>query len=309
MIAAPMIEWIWIPITIAAALFQCLRTALQKFLKGRMSTTASTFTRFAFGMPVAIVYILVLLKLAGFATPQPGFAFFAWVTAGGLSQIVATFLLLHVLSFRNFPVGVAYTKTEVIQAAVFGLVFLGDRLTPWGTTSILISTLGVMLISLVASGNPLKALLTGWLEKPAVYGMISGAFFAVSAIGYRAASLSLGHESPFVAASYSLAWATTIQTVIMGAYLFWREREQFANLGAAWRPSLLAGLTSVLGSAGWFTAMTLQAVAYVRTLGLVELLFTFLISWIWFREKARLTEVLGVMLIVLGIAMVLNQPL
>ena len=78
-----MIEWIWIPITVAAALFQCLRTALQKFLKGRMSTTASTFTRFAFGMPVAIVYILVLLKIAGFATPTPGPAFFTKATPSG----------------------------------------------------------------------------------------------------------------------------------------------------------------------------------------------------------------------------------
>lgn len=303
-----MIDWIWIPITVFAALCQCMRTAVQKFLKGRLSTTASTFTRFAFGMPVAIVYILVLLKVAGFATPSPGGAFFGWVVAGGVSQIIATFLLLHVLSFRNFPVGVAYTKTEVIQAAVFGLVFLGDHLTTWGTVSILVSTLGVMLISLVASGNPLKALLTGWLERPALIGMVSGAFFAVSAVGYRAASLSLGYPNPFVAASFTLAYATTIQSLLLGAYLFVREREQFAKLVEAWRPSLVAGVASVLGSAGWFTAMTLQTVAYVRTVGLVELLFTFLVSWFWFREKARATEVLGVVLIVIGIAIVLNQP-
>lgn len=303
-----MVEWLWIPITVAAALFQCLRTALQKFLKGRMSTSASTFTRFAFGMPLAVLYVLGLVLVGGYAAPQPGPAFFAWVVTGGLAQIVATGLLLHVLSFRNFPVGVAYTKTEVVQAAVFGLIFLGDHLTAWGSASILISTLGVMLVSLVASGNPLRALLTGWMERSALLGIASGGFFAVSAVGFRAASLSLEYPNPIVAAAYTLAFATSIQSIVLGAYLAWREREQFRNLAAAWRPSLMAGVMSVLGSAGWFTAMTLQTVAYVRTLGLVELIFTFLLSALWFREKPRSTEIAGVALVVLGIAMILNLP-
>jgi drug/metabolite transporter (DMT)-like permease len=302
-----MVDWLWIPITVAAALFQCLRLALQKFLKGRMSTSASNFTRFAFGMPLAIVYVLLLFGL-GYAAPGINATFLAWVFGGGVAQIVATGLLLHVFSFRNFPVGIAYAKTEVIQAAVFGLVFLGDRLTPWGSASILVSTLGVMLVSLVASGNPVRALLTGWLERSALIGIASGGFFAVSAVGFRAASLALEYPNPIVAAACTLAFATTIQSAILGGYLAWREPEQFRNLVAAWRPSFMAGLTSVLGSAGWFTAMTLQTVAYVRTVGLVELVFTFLVSSLWFREKPRMTEIAGVTLVVLGIAMVLNMP-
>ena len=300
-------EHLWIPITVGAALFQCLRTALQKFLKGRLSTTASTFTRFAFGMPLAIVYIALLVLGLGFAMPSPNSAFFLWLLAGSVAQILATFLLLHVLSFRNFPVGVAYTKTEVVQAAVFGLVFLGDRLTSWGVAAIAISTFGVMLVSLVASAHPLRALVMGWFERPALYGLASGAGFAVAAVGVRAASLSLDASSPMVAAAYALAWSTTIQSALVGAYLAWRERDQFAKLRAAWRPAMLAGIASVLGSAGWFTAMTLHAVAYVRTLGLVELLFTFLISALWFRERPKVTEIAGVVLIVCGIAMIV-QP-
>jgi|DewCreStandDraft_4_1066084.scaffolds.fasta_scaffold36828_2 drug/metabolite transporter (DMT)-like permease len=303
-----MVEWLWIPITVAAALFQCLRLALQRFLKGRLSTSASNFTRFAFGMPVAIAYLLGLLFGLGYTVPRIDQTFLAWVVAGGLAQIVATGLLLHVFSFRNFPVGIAYAKTEVIQAAVFGLVFLGDRLTAWGSASILVSTLGVMLVSLVASDRPLRALLGGWMERSALIGIASGGFFAVSAVGFRAASLSLEHPSPIVAAACTLAFATTFQSAALGAYLAWREPDQFAKLAQAWRPSLLAGLTSVLGSAGWFTAMTLQAVAYVRTLGLVELLFTFLVSALWFREKPRPTEIAGVVLVVAGIAMILNAP-
>lgn len=301
-----MVDWLWIPIAVAAGLFQCLRVAVQKYLKGRLSTTGSTFTRFAFGMPAAIVYILFLLFALGYEPPAPGAPFAAWLLTASVSQIVATFLLLYVLNFRNFPVGVAYSKTEVVQAAVFGLAFLGDPLTPWGAAAIMVATFGVMLMSLIGSEHPLRAIFIGWFERPALLGILSGALFAVSASGFRAASLSLGYPNPIVAASYTLAFATVVQSLMMSAYIAWREREQFRRMVAAWRPSLFAGLTSMAGSACWFTAMTLQAVAYVRTVGLVELLFTFLVSALWFRERVRAVEVAGVVLIAVGIAMILN---
>jgi len=299
-------EWLWIPITVGAAVFQALRTALQKFLKGKLSTNGATFTRFFYGMPVAVAYVFALTALTHQAMPQPNPTFWIGVVAGGVSQIIATSLLLHVLSFRNFPVGVAYTKTEVLQAAVFGLVFLGDRLSAMGTASVAVGTFGVMLVSLVQSDRPYLSMLTGWLQKPALIGIVSGSFFAVSAVGFRGASLSLGHPDPLVAAAYTLAWANTLQVLMLGAWLALRERDQFGKVIRTWRVSALAGLASVLGSGCWFTAMTLQAVAYVRTLGLVELLFTFAFSVFWFREKARPTEVMGVLLIVASVAMILN---
>ena len=301
-----MVDWLWIPITVAAALFQCLRVAVQKYLKGRLSTTGSTFTRFAFGMPGAIVYILFLLYVLDLDRPAPNMAFAIWLVTASVAQILATFLLLYVLNFRNFPVGVAYAKTEVVQAAVFGLAFLGDPLTPWSAASVVVGTFGVMLMSLVGAEHPLRAIFTGWFERPALLGILSGALFAVAATGFRGASLSLGHPNPIVAAGYTLAFATVLQSALMSVYIAWRERDQFRRMVEAWRPSLFAGLTSVIGSACWFTAMTLQAVAYVRTLGLVELLFTFLVSALWFREKVRPVEVAGVALIAVGIGMILN---
>ena len=301
-----MADWLWIPITVAAALFQCIRTALQKYLKGKLSTTASTYTRFVYGMPLAILYALALIWIAGYAAPSPSLPFVLWILIGSVAQIVATFLLLYVLGYRNFPVGVAYCKTEVVQAAVFGLAFLGDTLSSWGVASIAIGTFGVMLMSMGGDKHPLRALLTGWLERPALLGLASGAGFAVAAIGVRGAALSLGHPSALMAAGYTLAWTTTVQSLIMTAYLAWREREQFRPVIATWRVSGLAGLTSVLGSGCWFLAMTLTAVAYVRTLGLIELVFTFLVSVLWFRERPRTNEAVGVALVVVAVAAILN---
>lgn len=299
-------EQVWIPITVAAALCQSVRTALQKALAGKVSTNASAFVRFAYGAPFALVYLLALAFAMGVAPPAPSGRFLLCVVAGSVAQIVATSLLIHVLGKRNFPVGVAYSKTEVIQAAVFGLVFLDDRLTLWGAAAILTGTLGVMLFSIARGPVGAAALVSAWTSRTALLGILSGACFGLSAVGFRGASLAAGLESPFLSAAYALAWSTVLQSLMMAAWLQVREREQWAKLARVWKPSALAGIASVLGSAGWFTAMTLVPVAYVRTLGLVELLFTFALSVFWFRERPRRREAVGVVLLVCGIAMVLN---
>ena len=56
---------------------------------------------------------------------------------------------------------------------------------------------------------------------------------------------------------------------------------------------------------GWFTAMTIQNVAYVRALGQIELVFTFIASTVFFKEKSTGTEIVGIVLIVVGILLLL----
>lgn len=296
---------LWIPITIAAAFLQNLRTVLQKHLRARLSTNGASFTRYAFGAPLVILYTLGLHGLAGIPWPAPHFGFLAWVVVGAVTQILATSFLIHLFAFRNFAVGVAYSKTEVIQAAIFGLVFLGDRVTLWGAAAIAIGTAGVMLISLTAGGGVLRALLLGWTGRPALIGLLCGGLFGVAAVSFRAAALTL--DSGFVmAAAYTLLWANLLQTALLGLYLHLREPGQLREVLAAWRVSAPAGMVGVAGSALWFMAMTIQLVAYVRTLGLIELVFTFLFSWFFFNERPRPSELVGIALLLLGIAMTLN---
>jgi hypothetical protein len=193
------------------------------------------------------------------------------VTWGGVAQILATSLLIEAMSRRNFAAGVAYSKTEAIQAALFESIVLGAALTLGAVAAILVATLGVMLISVQKSERPLVQLLTGWTDPAALIGLASGALFGISAVGFRAASLSLGHPSFLMSAGYTLAWAQGLQTLMLGAWLAWREPGELGRVRANWRVASLAGITGTLGSLGWFTAMTLQLVAYVRTLGLIEL--------------------------------------
>lgn len=298
--------WLWIPLTVMAAFLQSLRSAVQRHLTKTLSTNGATFTRFGFGLPLAVLYLLLLTWGLGGAWPVPALDFWLWTLMGGVSQIVATSLLLTALRTKNFAVGVAYSKTEVVQAAIFGLVFLGEHITALGALAIALGTVGVMLFSLKRDAHPVHAFLTGWMEKAALIGMVSAAFFGASAVGFRAAALSLGHESPLVAAAYTLMWSAVLQTAILATYLRLREPGQLTKVARAWRVASISGLTGIVGSAGWFTALTIQQVAYVRTLGLIEMLFTFLIAVFFFKEQPRRVEIAGIALLLAAIALVLN---
>lgn len=299
-------EWLWIPITIGAAFCQNLRTVLQKHLKGRLSTNGSNFTRYVYGFPLAILYVLGLHYLVGYAWPDVHLRFAGWLLVGAVAQIVATSLLIHVFSFRNFSVGVAYSKTEAVQTALFGLIFLGEAVSAWGLAAIAISTVGVMVMSLVSSDRPVRAFLTGWTERSALIGILSGGFFGISAVGFRAASISLEHEHFLMAAGFTLACATVVQSLVMGSFLAWREPGELARVWQHRKVAVLVGITGIVGSAGWFTAMTIQVVAYVRTLGMIELVFTFIAAHFFFRERTTRTELAGIALLIAGIIMVLN---
>ena len=296
---------LWIPITVAAAFSQNLRSALQKHLKSRLSTGGATYVRFLYAAPLAVIYALALHGIAGLPAPVPGLAFAIYGLIGGVAQIVATALLVSLFSFRNFAVGTTYSKTETVQAALFGLVILGDTLTTGAVIGILISLAGVMAISMARQESGLASLFTSITEKSALIGIASGAVFGISAVSYRAAALSLGGEGFLMQAAFTLACVTLVQTFLMTVYLAIREPGQLGASLRSWKTSGLVGVTGVLGSACWFTAMTIQNVAYVRALGQIELVFTFAASYIFFKERINLAEFLGILAVVAGIVVLL----
>ena len=292
---------VWIPITIAAAFLQNLRSALQKHLRSSLGTRGASFVRFGFGFPVAVIYVTGLHLLAGYAFPalNPRFAF--WAVVGGLAQIYATILLVHMFSLRNFAVGTAYSKTEPVQAALFGFLLLGERLTSGAVIAIIVGVFGVMLISIARSPLSAKSLATAITGKTALIGIASGSVFGISAVAYRSASLALAGPNPVMQAAVTLACVTGFQTLYMLVWMMATDRSEIIRVAKSWRSSSLVGLAGVLGSACWFTAMALQPVAYVRALGQVELIFTFAASWFLFRERMNFLELAGCLLIVGGI--------
>ena len=296
---------LWVPVTLAAAFMQNLRSALQKHLKGALSTSGATFCRFVYAVPLAIVYVMLLGE--GYdlewPTPNPRFALFA--VLGGVAQIAATALLVYLFSLRNFAVGTTYSKTETVQTALFGLLILGEPVSPAAALAIAISLTGVMAISVARSALTPRNLLLGWTGRSALIGVLSGTFFGVSAVSYRAASLSLGGDGFLMQAAFTLACVLVFQTALMALWIRVREPGELTRVARAWRVAAFVGVSGMLGSAGWFTAMTLENAAYVRALGQVELVFTFIASWFFFRERSTGLEVGGVLLVVAGILLLL----
>jgi drug/metabolite transporter (DMT)-like permease len=291
---------LWIPITIAAAALQTVRNALQRNLTGALSALGATGTRFLFGLPFALCYALAVFAVSDAPAPSPAAAFFAWAALGGVAQILATALLIQLFQLRNFSTGIAFSKSEVLQVALFGLLVLGDAISPLATGAIALATAGLVLLAREAGALDLRSVLASFGGRPALLGLGAGAAFAVAAVGFRAASLSTG--LPFLpAAATTLVIALFLQSVLIAVYLRWREPGQLGTVLRLWRRSLLPGLAGAAASACWFTAMTLEVAAYVRMLGLVEVLFSYGVTIFALRERPSRREQLGTVLLVVAI--------
>lgn len=297
--------FLWIPITIAAALFQCARTALQQKLRALLNVNGANFVRYFYGAPVSLAMLAALVWFAGRQVPEIGLKFLVFVTLGGLAQIFATALLITAFQLRNFAVGTVYSKTETIQLAVFSTLFLAEPLSPLAWGGIGVSLAGVAALSLRGSAQGLRSVLGDLSHRAALYGIASGGLFAVAAASIRVASLSLPEGDFAIRAILTLASMNTIQTVLMGGWLLWRDREQIVKVAVHWRSSAVVGLLSVLGSAGWALAMTLENAANVRALGQIELVFTFVASRFFLGERPTRGELFGSALVVGGVVLVL----
>ncbi|MEX2644270.1 MAG: DMT family transporter [Acetobacterales bacterium] len=296
---------LWIPFTLAAAFMQNTRSALQRYLKDRLTTLGAAYVRFLYATPFAILYVWALHDIGGYPLPQPNAAFLVYTALGGLTQILFTALLLYLFSFRNFAVGTTFSKTEVVQIAVLGFLILGDTVSLPALLAILIALVGVIALSMEQTGISARRLLTGLKDRTTLVGLASGAFLGVSVVFFRGGALSLGYDGFLMAAAYTLAVALLMQTVAMGLYLALRETRTLVDVFVHWKWSLAVGAAGVLASIGWFTAFTLENGAYVRAVGQVELVFTFISSHFFFKERSTPREVAGILLIVASILILL----
>lgn len=292
--------WVWV--TLGAASAQMLRFMLQKILRtGTLSTAGSTFARFVYSAPLVAVIALVYSRMSDQVWPALPPGFWAYAVVGGVSQILGTMCVVAIFTQRNFAVGITFKKTEVILAAIIGFAVLGEGVSGWALVAIIIGLCGVLLLS-----DPPRAegpVLGRIFNRAAGLGLLSGAMFAVSGVAYRGASTGLATGDTFLRAIVTLACVTAFQTLILAAYLAWRERGEITRVFAAWRVAGLVGVTSMLGSMGWFVAFTLQTVALVKAVGQAELLLSLLAGWLVFGEVISRREWQGLALILASILM------
>jgi len=287
-------NFLWVAFTVVAAAGQTARNAMQRELTASLGSVGATHVRFLFGFPFALIFLAAASLLTHAGLPATNPAFWLWVLAGALTQIGGTALMLKTMTERSFVVTVAYLKTEPLFVAALGLAFLHDPLTPGMAAAIVIATSGVVLISLrgrIAAGGGIHS---------ALYGLSSGALFAVSAIGYRGAILALHLPGYVMPATFTLAVGLVVQAAILTLYLAIRDFAVLRAIFRLWRPSLFAGFMGAAASEFWFLAFALATAASVRTLGLIDVLFAQMVSHIVFKQKTTLREAAGIVLLVGG---------
>ena len=286
---------LWAVFTIIAAASQTARNAMQRELTATLGTAGATHVRFLFGFPFALVFLALVWQFGGASLPNPPPVFWLWVVWGAGAQIAATALMLMAMGERSFVVAIAYIKTEPVQVALFGLLFLGDRLTLPVALAVLIATAGVILMSLRPGTSA-----TGDM-RPMLLGIVGGTMFALSAIGYRGAILALEHPNFVMAATYTLAVGLVLQAASLSAFLAWRDIEVLRAIFRAWKPSLLAGFMGAFASQFWFLAFAIATAASVRTLALVEVLMAQAVSKFIFKQPTTPREAVGIVVIVIGV--------
>lgn len=288
---------LFLPITLIAAALQTARFSLQKQLKSLgLSTLAATAARFVTAAPLALLLTGALMLWRGYGWPVLAPGFWPAALVGGAAQIAATFCTVALFSQRSFAVGIAFTKTEVLQVALFSAVFLGESVPVPGFLAILIGVIGVFILT-----RPPGGWQGDFFYKATILGLAAGALFGAASVGYRAATLAVGNDDAFFRAVFALAAVTTFQTLLLLPWLIWFERGEAARIVAARRPAFWAGVTGMMASVCWFWAFALMNAAYVRAVGQVELLFTLGVSTFVFHERPSRRELAGIGLLVVSI--------
>jgi drug/metabolite transporter (DMT)-like permease len=295
---------LWIPVTVCAAAAQTLRNAMQRHLTGVLGTVGATQVRFLYGFPFALVFLAVLMVVSGEPLPVTTPKSWAFTVLGALTQILATGLMLAVMKGSAFAVTTAYTKTEPVQVALFGLLVLGDPLTWAGGVGCLIATAGVALMSWKPGQKSGQG--SQWTDfRPAALGILAGAAFAVASVGYRGGILALADGSFLMRATTTLVIGLAIQVAVLVAWMLIRDRPAFWNSVRAWRQSLFAGFMGALASQCWFIGFALTTAANVRTLGLLEVLFAQGISAYVLQQPTARQDLAGMALVVVGVSWLL----
>lgn len=295
---APQI-WIWL--TLLAVISQSARTAGQKQLTARLDAVTVALVRYLFGLPFIALYLVIILSrddASGLPDLNMTFVFFVLVAA--VAQIVATVLMLRLFHFRNFAVGITYVRSETFLTALVGVLLFSEVVAFFGWIAIILSVIGVMVLNIARQDDGPKGWSLIW-NKSAAYGLSAGLLFAFTSLSIRSASLSLTSGDFLIRGATTLLVTVILQIVVMAIYFGVKRATVIAPMLKEWKLCTFIGFFSGVGSIGWFTAFTVQTASYVKALSQVELILAIAVSSLFFKEKIRPLEFLGVGLIGVGV--------
>lgn len=287
--------WIWF--TLLAATAQAGRNAFQKQLSINVPVLGVTLARFFYAVPLASLYLYFLYQRdLSLEIPHFSLLFYVYIIGAAVAQILATSLMVKLFSLKNYAIGVGLAKSEAVVAAILGVLFFGVEISALGWLGVLIGSIAIFLMT--GSGN-LRQL--SW--KTLYLGVASGLCFALTSLWVREASLQL-QSHYLLAAAWVLFAVITLEAVGLTLYLAIRQPQTLRQFFRYPKLGILTSLFSFLGSFGWFNAMSLNHVAFVKTLGQIEIFFIFAISYFIFKERLKIQDFMGLILVVVAAILV-----
>ena len=287
----------WIFFTFLAAAMQAWRNAFQSQLSQEVNVVGVTLARFLWASPIAVCYLLALYLWQPTTIPSFNGPFLFYVIGASCMQIFATGLMVRLFKMKDYAIGAGLAKSEAMMAAILGVLFFGTQLTLLAWSGVLIGAVAVFLLSCPEGIKKISL-------DTALTGVICGSAFALTSLWIREASLCL--EVPFPhRAAWVLVSVIALQTIMLLIYIKLKEPQTLSALLQRPKLTLLTSITSCIGSIGWFSAMSLQAVPYVKTLGQVEIFFTMLIAVFWLKQKLKIKDFLALLLIAIASILVM----
>jgi len=296
---------LWIPITVAAAAAQTSRNAIQRHMKGPLGDYGASAIRFIYAVPFSWIWLFLVFSFSNAHLPKPGLEFVLWATIGGVAQILFTILLIKLFSYKNFLVGVAFSKFEVLLAAIMEAAFLSAAITVQFGIAIVLGVVSVFLLSFRNNTFSWEELRLSLQSKSTIIGLLSATALATSVISFRMAINSFPESGFLIRASVTAAIVIVGQALGLVAYLYVVRRSELKAALVLWRPGMAAGFFGSIATTTWFIAFALHRAAPVRAVGQAELLFALAFTVLVFHQRLTKIELFGVFLLLGSILLVI----
>lgn len=287
--------WVWL--SVFAGFMQAGRNAFQKQLSVHVPVLGVTLARFIFAVPLALAYLCFHYQYQpSLIIPQFSSSFIIYILLASAAQIIATALMIVLFRLKNYAIGAGLAKSEAVLAAILGVTLFGTQINALGWLGIVIGGIAIFLMTGV---NNLRQF--SW--KTLLLGLGSGLSFALTSLFVREASLLLDLPA-LVSASWVLFCVISLQALSLTLYLWIKQRDTLIKLMRYPALTIATSVFSFFGSVGWFSAMSLQHVAFVKTVGQIEVLFMLMISFFIFKERLKQQDLIGLLLIVIAAILV-----
>ena len=296
---------VWVLFAVLAAATQALRTAVQRRMVSPLGSYGAAYIRFSYACPVAWLCFLLYFSITGEIPAGLPVSFWAWINIAALTQVIFTILLVQLFSHRSFAAAVAFSKTEVLQTAIFEALILGVVVTVQTGIAIAIGVFATVMLAFVKTNFSISNVWQSLVSRQMAIGLSAGAFLGFCTVAYGAAMQNMIGGSLLNNAIYAAAIGVTIQAVCFGAYLYAAKRQEFIASFVEWRSASMAGVWASLCSICWFAAFLNHEVAPVRAVGQIELLFSVAFSILYFKERVSSRELAAMGILALSIIMVL----